>query len=214
METIVEQIHKEFNQAQDKILLQCPNASAEALHNMGFYKSRSAAEFDPDFYYTKECAQYFRAKYPQHKFISEKQVETICRKYNLVLAEVRYYIGTVPHSKVAEIVSFRIARGDLKWRSVNTYGSVEKHPINHYDYSGGGGTLKDKKEMVQGEQLWICAPASDIDGEGLTQVGHNLLEHVRVDDPVVLQPVEGGFLIVAAWGPEASDELVVNEKMN
>ena len=35
-----------------------------------------------------------------------------------------------------------------------------------------------------------------------------------VPDPVVLQPVRYGFLIVTAWGDEASDEMVVNPRNN
>ena len=33
-------------------------------------------------------------------------------------------------------------------------------------------------------------------------------------DPVVLQRVVGGYLILSAWGPEASDPIVVNEINN
>jgi len=33
-------------------------------------------------------------------------------------------------------------------------------------------------------------------------------------DPVVLYPVEKGYIIVTAWGDEASDPLVANEQMN
>ena len=36
----------------------------------------------------------------------------------------------------------------------------------------------------------------------------------NIPDPVVLQPVCGGYLIVCAWGDEASDEIVVNQQMN
>ena len=37
---------------------------------------------------------------------------------------------------------------------------------------------------------------------------------VPVPDPVVLKEVKGGFLIVTAWGDEASDPNVVNEINN
>lgn len=33
-------------------------------------------------------------------------------------------------------------------------------------------------------------------------------------DPIILQPVIGGYLIVTAWGDEAGDNLVVNEVKN
>jgi len=44
------------------------------------------------------------------------------------------------------------------------------------------------------------------------------ISKIEIPDPVVLKPVYYGgqkhYLIVTAWGLEASDELVVNEKMN
>lgn len=36
----------------------------------------------------------------------------------------------------------------------------------------------------------------------------------KEDDPIVLCKVKGGYIIVSAWGPEASDEVVFNETMN
>ncbi len=61
--------------------------------------------------------------------------------------------------------------------------------------------------------LQICAPVKDMDISGLElKDGYKLIKHVP--DPVVLQPVKGGYLILTAWGDEASDENVVNQKMN
>ena len=50
----------------------------------------------------------------------------------------------------------------------------------------------------------------------LKKVGNmfHLVKTVNIPDPVVLQPVCGGYLIVCAWGDEASDEIVVNQQMN
>jgi ABC-type molybdate transport system permease subunit len=52
----------------------------------------------------------------------------------------------------------------------------------------------------------------DITGLELTE-GYKLTKKF-IPDPVVLQPVRGGFLLVTVWGDEASDELVVNNKFN
>lgn len=60
--------------------------------------------------------------------------------------------------------------------------------------------------------LQICAPLKDMDTTGLKLSGHRLIKHVP--DPIVLQPVRGGFLILALWGPEASDPIVVNNINN
>lgn len=62
--------------------------------------------------------------------------------------------------------------------------------------------------------LKICAPVKDMDMTGIeVKDGYKLVEKF-IPDPVVLRPVEGGYMILAAWGPEASDPLVVNERLN
>jgi hypothetical protein len=69
-----------------------------------------------------------------------------------------------------------------------------------------------KAQKIINEGMMICAPQKDMDMTGLKVKGYNLVK--EIPDPVVLQPVKGGYLIVAAWGDEASDEIVVNEKLN
>lgn len=61
------------------------------------------------------------------------------------------------------------------------------------------------------DSLTICAPVKDMDMTGMeiTQ-GYKMTKKVEIPDPVVLQEVYGGYLIVTAWGDEASDPIVVN----
>lgn len=64
----------------------------------------------------------------------------------------------------------------------------------------------------QDQKLKICAPLKDMAiPSGKELKGYKIQD---IPDPVVLQPVNGGYLIICAWGDEASDEIVVNEKMN
>ena len=58
----------------------------------------------------------------------------------------------------------------------------------------------------------ICAPLKDMDMTEHHVDGYKLLKHNP--DPVVLQPIQGGYLIVCAWGDEASDSIVVNSIEN
>lgn len=70
---------------------------------------------------------------------------------------------------------------------------------------------KNNKKEYKREFL-ICAPQKDMKIESYERVeGHKI---VHVPDPVVLHPVKNGYLIVTAWGDEASDELVVNQTHN
>lgn len=59
--------------------------------------------------------------------------------------------------------------------------------------------------------LKICAPLKDMDTKGMRILGYKLKK--EIPDPVVLQPIVGGYLIVTAWGDEASDENVINENL-
>lgn len=65
--------------------------------------------------------------------------------------------------------------------------------------------------------LEIAAPVKDFDTNGM-ELKDFRLSKIEIPDPVVLKPVfykgEKHFLIVTAWGKEASDELVVNQINN
>lgn len=66
------------------------------------------------------------------------------------------------------------------------------------------------------QELSMCAPSKDFSLKGVKKFGSMFLQYTShyVPDPVVLQPVKGGYLIVTAWGDESTDEIVVNQKMN
>lgn len=62
-------------------------------------------------------------------------------------------------------------------------------------------------------QMQICAPIKDMDTTGMNLTdGYKLKKHVP--DPVVLQRVNGGYLILTMWGPEAEDPMLLNEINN
>jgi len=68
--------------------------------------------------------------------------------------------------------------------------------------------------QILNKKLQICAPVKDMDISGLGLVEGYKLQKKHIPDPVVLQPVKGGYLILTAWGDEASDPLVMNEINN
>lgn len=80
------------------------------------------------------------------------------------------------------------------------------------NFSSSGCAYVEKYEKIDKTKMLICAPAKDMDLKGLSKIGaiFSQITTVHVPDPVVLQPVKGGYLILAAWGEEASDEIVVN----
>jgi hypothetical protein len=128
--------------------------------------------------------------------------------------------------KVLEAVNNTIPVPDHRRRRGRT--QYEQWEINnilsgYLSDKGAPSHMVDRTEgsIDTGHQLLICAPAKDFNLEGATMQNgfFTELKSVRYSttpapDPVVLRRVTGGFLIVTAWGPEASDPLVVNQKMN
>jgi hypothetical protein len=178
-----------------------------------------------------EAINYFSFKYPYYKFITEESVKKICEKYNLIYSTVDRYTGTVPDSNIKQMLEFKIQEEDECYekelsvrgfmRRVNTslISFQEKEMLkNDLEYSDPIFLLDDLyRTIIKKLPLEICAPIKDFDLQG-----HELkdfkLSKIEIPDPVVLQPVffkgKKHYLIVTAWGDEASDELVVNQNMN
>lgn len=76
-------------------------------------------------------------------------------------------------------------------------------------------SLKDEDRDPQlarygDDGLRICAPIKDFDTKHLKLEGTNLVPK----DPIVLKPVNNGFLILSKWGLEANDQDLINETDN
>lgn len=248
---VVQQIHHEFNTASDNALKQAKEIingnyhlleKADKLHRIGFVNSHEVhnakhIKINADI---AQLIEYYRIKYPNNKFITEEQVLSINKKYNLVCAPIDRYKGFVPVVKLNTIASFKVQSDDKKenvlivkdFQYSNVQGDLIKefkrlYPNNqiskseHHTYTSfvkikGESLFIGSYTEINNDTFFICAPKKDIDLKGLSKIGalFQSITTVKVPDPVVLQPVKGGYLIVAAWGDEASDEIVINEAMN
>jgi hypothetical protein len=56
----------------------------------------------------------FKSIYPFNKFIYYSQLIPICEKYNLVLGQVKHYIGNIPEKNVKEISEFNYTKCNKK----------------------------------------------------------------------------------------------------
>jgi hypothetical protein len=211
----VEEIHNEVYSAH-KILLdeserliketfqsQEEEALAAELSNLGFYNASNVGK-PLKAIHLRDTISYYQQNYPMNKFIDYKTVQNICGKYGLYMTDVHYFIAEVPIKNQKEIVAFKVKEKDLNNMS-RIYGHLCDEEFTK--------TIEemDKSEIeLSGNDLKIIAPESQIDTSRLKKIGHQLI----AEDPIVLQPVKSGYLIVTAWGDEASDELIVNEKMN
>lgn len=184
-----------------------------------------------------KAIEYFSFKYPHKKFIDEASVKQICEKYGLIYGTIDHYRGTIPDKNLEEIANFKLDKVDevyyyeeysgsftLKFEKV-TYlseqwlevtknrGRIGNHTGNSIRYG------KCKLEIV--------APPNDFDKELVENF--KIIDTPPIPDPIVLQPVLYSlqdkhykhydrsykfYLILSAWGLEASDELVINPKNN
>jgi hypothetical protein len=65
---------------------------------------------------------------------------------------------------------------------------------------------------IENRELKICAPLKDMDMTGKVMIeGY---KSVNIPDPVVIQPVEGGGLILAMWADETFDPFGESELIN
>ena len=230
-QVIIEEIHNSFNNAADNAIKEArqiisgavePSEDVAILEQCGFSnveKVKEAQQTRAKIQLAgKEASliMMYQQEYPGYKFIMEKQVKEICDKYNLVMGEVSLYKGEVPSKNVKEIGNF-YENNPVK----------EEHAKYCKRYGGWGSRIEEcnkaeydwhrSLEWATGYDTWketkfqICAPLKDMNMQGKELKGHRIVD---IPDPVVLYPVSGGYLVVSKWGLEASDENVVNEKMN
>jgi hypothetical protein len=261
----IEQIHEEFNTADVKILsdsnkvlndfVDIDRDKAHRLKSVGFVNAKEAKDI-LDIERVEEQAKkniefisYYAKYYPFQKFIIEKEVDAICKKYNLVCGGVEKYKGFVPKDKLELIENFKLRKEDegiafengifIKNGQIAKRGDyyhifnksevstevIKDYSIPHAFQSNDGidWYARDDKNIFGLSDyssirttivppFKICAPIKDMDTIGMRIVNNYRLE--SIPDPIVLKPVNGGYLVVACWGDEASDEIVVNEKMN
>lgn len=230
--TEVLQIHHEFDIASERLLIEANSIIKEAetkdvdkverLEKLGFKQVAQVTQIKPLLEKAKlskeqtELVAYYSFNYPNNKFITEEQVKTICHKYNLVCGDVSRFKGFVPEKNLKEIESFKLKEND-SYVEIRNYGYKDEITFiskNEYEQSIKYGVSAYRRYSRSGLPLQICAPVKDMDISGLELVEGYKLQKKHIPDPVVLQPVKGGYLILTAWGDEASDELVVNQKFN
>jgi hypothetical protein len=190
-----------------------------------------------------ENIMYFKQWYPFNKFINEPEVERICKKYGLLFGEASKYIGDIPEKNLSEIESFKLRQEDMAVRYSTTYedrmfqqGLAQSMnrlmPYNPFDNFIGGvasignhvrydrpqynglaqANTGEREKFYEKPEFRICAPVKDFEIRYMrVEDGYKLY---NIPDPIVLQPVKGGYLIVSKWGVEGEDIDLTNENMN
>lgn len=206
------------------------------LVNLGFNKTKEVEEANIEIDRISKLAKendskekliraikYFSSKYPLYKFITEDSVLKICNKYGLVYGDVDRYIGTVPDRNLDHIANFKVDEDDKCYVEDEFILGIEytSHKLISYDDYKKGKQVHNSsfrhRWFFNKCNLEIAAPQKDFNIKGM-EVKDFKLSKIEIKDPVVLHPVffEGDkhYLIVTAWGVEASDELIINENFN
>jgi len=174
-----------------------------------------------------EAINFFSITYPTYKFITEDSVNKICQKYGLVYGEISRYLGTVSDKNLKHIEQFNVHdKHECYFKETIYLGfmcgsrSIDKKYITKEEYKKSDCNLMfsmDIREVQLKCPLEIVAPVKDFNME-VMEVKNNKIQKIEIPDPIVLKPVifkdKKHYLIVTAWGIEASDEIVVNQQMN
>jgi len=219
----VQQIHRAFETAGEKLLMEAQETlkalsdkdcnKGQRLANLGFVQSREALiankiiEDQQSARKIYEMVSTYKVRYPNRQFITEVQVKEICKKCGLIMGNVSFYKGFVPEKNLKDIESFNVSDADtLKIKkSMSTYSSNKGEIFN----DGGENAARYTnifKLITESMPLQICAPKKDMDiPNNYSLNDYKATENIHIPDPVVLQPVNGGYLVITAWGDEASD---------
>lgn len=157
-----------------------------------------------------------------YKIITYSQVIRICEEYGLILAPGNLYTGEVPDKNLQDIKKYPKDKIQEQFATNTTNYFFEP---DFRDEPGGSGSTT----------FMICATLNEFHRENTMLVGRELIidnskrpkfqinkieKRNKFKDPIVLYPLwsyplnEQVFHVVTAWGPEARDPEVVNEKKN
>lgn len=68
--------------------------------------------------------------------------------------------------------------------------------------------------VISKSGLFIAAPKSDFNLEGLSKKGKGYFNVFEIKDPIVFRYVRGGIQVITKWGLEADDDALVVDKLN
>ncbi len=199
------------------------NSIESRLTNLGF-TAKSGNVFNN--YNAKAiCALYdsYNTLYPTHQFINYRGVNEVMKKFGLVFGAANSFICDIPKGEIDSIESFKPSYifdrnnwyplHDLSFTMEELsnrdggYGSIAEY-INdtYYRISIGRGKLSKETNLpkyslidkesrpLKSTVYFLLAPAKCFNGEANYQGNYG-----DIKDPIVLAPVEGGYIRVTAW---------------
>lgn len=247
----IEEIHEDFDSAQEKLLTEAKDILksadkktmkriklADKVKNLGFTRSKTVEdlrEISDEIGEKEKLAkliEHYSVHYPTYKFITQDKLREICKKYGLVFGEAEWFVGEIPEKNMQDMVNFKVRLEDRvyqiyddewdSWESANllneselkkkltpeTIKSIEKGEDFWFSTTNG-----DKKVLHRSKLMRVVATREEFDMDGKEVEGFEITRQLP-KDPIVLQDVIGGFLIITKWGPEADIKETHDPKQN
>jgi hypothetical protein len=232
----IKQIHAEFKHALDSSSLKLNEVgdltdvkkAHQRLLDIGLRNSETFKKFEKELYQSNiissanlitEQIRRIETSFPEYRLIGLKKLLDICKKYNLVISEIKNFIGVVPNKNLTEIEEHQKRIHSSK-RDISIYSyyndDVFQCLISGSNYYRVGNT----------PTYFIAAPQKDFKSDmtnikgilyDIKKPGFKFNTEIRLTtpDPIVLSPVYVKdvviFQIVTAWGIEADDDYVTNK---
>ena len=176
----------------------------------------------------KEVVQYYSTTYPMYKYITKALLQRVCQKYDLVVGQASLFLADIPESNLINIENFKIRMCDTTLRNSDDYFTGHNHMVNYNDtklvsYTEASEAIEQQSSHIsssysryQQADLYVAATENMFNLKDSRVVNREIVRNPT--DPIVLYPVQrnsvDGYLIITAWGPEASDPEVINETQN
>ncbi len=222
----IQDIHDEFDNSVDKILEQANDIlnkeelqdkeEIKELEKLGFTNLDSVILYNKINKEKQEAEESlkivnnYKEKYPDNKFINKIEIQRICKKYGLIFGKSSNYIGDIPIKNRKEIVSFKLKEEDFVYYILGDFGSVYSESYEKYKKQEDKSSLTYAYNVVHKNQEMVIVATPDLFNLKNKEI-ENFEIKIIEKDPIVLHPVNGGYLIISKWGSEENiDELQQN----
>lgn len=212
---VEQEIENQYLFAKSSGAVSNANGKSDFLKKIGFGGSETTRS-----YKTAGLIEKYESAYSKrYKFITEDQIDAICEKFDLYVRDLIYFEGKIPDKNVVDLMNCWVdpihVFEDINWVKKNItrgfefwYNAFGVPMINVRDCKNHLSIIANKS-MFSKQALYDQRrfPRIFVKDEKPAQSQVEL-------DPIVLCKVEGGYLILTAWGDESNDELVANHNFN
>lgn len=236
----VQEIHHAVDVANEELInpstYEASHSINEQLKAMGFTESQNVSD-EEDHRESHQYALDYKVRYPQFKFITLKQLNKICMKYDLKHDSFDAFKGAIPEKNAKELIAAKILASDIDVDFAKFNGTYENPFVvkakigedpSEAIRNGLSGIFESIKKEVEAKKFAEAFKTVNQNSYlSIAEINKKIPSALLIAaDPILFkQPekfvcpmpavlVKGGLLILTAWGAEANDVNVTNERMN